>query len=120
MKKLLLLLTLTIMSITTAHAMQTENYFDYGLFYTNNSFPTDISKNTNDNSPQLDKLKQGEAVSNKLLGLVEIGDRSINTAAKNGGIKKIHYIDTKICKVYIPIIFIPIYAKQTKTIVYGE
>ncbi len=120
MKKLLLLLTLTIMSFTTAHSMQTEDYFDYGLIYTNNSYPTDVAKNINNNSPQLDKLKLGEAVTNNILGLVEIGDRSINTAAKNGGIKNIYYIDTKISKVYIPIVFIPIYVKQIKTIVYGE
>lgn len=120
MKKLLLLLTLTIMGIQTAQSMPSEDYFDYGIIYTNNSFPTDVSKNIENNSPQLEKLKQGEAVSNKILGLVEIGDRSIDTAAKNGGIKNIHYIDTKICKVYIPLIFIPIYVKQIKTIVYGE
>ena len=36
------------------------------------------------------------------------------------GIKKIHYVDTQVSKVYIPLLFLPIYAKETKTIVYGE
>lgn len=120
MKKLLVLLTLTIINMQTAQSMPSEDYFDYGIIYTNNSYPTDIAKNINNNSLQVEKLKQGEAVTHNILGLVEIGDRSIDRAAKNGGIKNIHYIDTQISKVYIPIIFIPIYVKQIKTIVYGE
>ena len=55
-----------------------------------------------------------------ILKLIEIGDSSITAAARNGRIKKIHYVDTQVNKVYVPLLFLPIYAKETKTVVYGE
>lgn len=52
--------------------------------------------------PPIVGLKCGEAATNNILGIVETGDRSIQAAAQNGGITRIHDVDTKVNKVYIP------------------
>ena len=119
MKKYLLMLVLLIMNLQSVQAKNVSDHFDKGLIYTGSSFPVDVSKNTNENIPNLENLKYGEATKNNILGLVEIGDGGMQAAIKNGGITQIHYVDTKVSKVYIPLGFIPIYVKQTKTIVYG-
>ena len=120
MKKFLLLLTIAIISVQSVHAVDVLNYFDKGAIYSGSSFPVDVSKNVDNSMPAIEGLKCGEAATNNILGIVETGDRSIQAAAKNGGITRIHYVDAKVNKVYIPLGFIPIYVKQTKTIVYGE
>lgn len=121
MKKFLLPLVITILGFQPAQATNVSHYFNQGSIYTGSSFPVDVAKNTtNEKLLNLNGLKCGEATTNNILGLVETGNRGIQVAAKNGGITKIHYVDTKVNKVYIPLVFIPIYVKQTKTIVYGE
>ena len=77
-------------------------------------------QNTENKEIDLTKLKKGESTSHNILMLVETGDAGVDEAAKKAGITKIHYVDTKIQKVYIPLGFIPIYVKERKTIVYGE
>ncbi len=130
MKKVILLLCIAIISIQSAYAYSdsrpyafpydiTKN-FDLGAIYTGSSFPIEVSKNLDKEKLSLENLKYGESTTNNILGLIETGDRGIRTAARNGGITKIHYVDCKVSKVYIPLFFIPIYVKQTKTIVYGE
>ena len=57
-------------------------------------------------------VKRGESVAKGIV-CVAIGDASIETAAKNGGIKKIHHVDTKTTNV------LGVYSEYT-TIVYGE
>ena len=120
MKKFLFLLTLATISVQSAFALNVSSYFDQGGIYTESSFPFDVAKNFEQNVQNLENLKCGIATTNNILGLVETGNRGVQTAARNGGITKIHYVDTKINKVYIPLGFIPIYVKQTKTLVYGE
>lgn len=120
MKKFLLLFVVMLMGIQSVFAVDVSNYFDQGAIYTGSSFPVDVTKNVNAEESNFENLKFGEAITNNILGLVETGDRGVQAAARNGGITKIHYVDTKINKVYIPLGFIPIYVKQTKTIVYGE
>ena len=120
MKKILLLLGLAFISIQSAHATNVSHYFDLGSIYSGSSFPVDVAKNADDTMPPNENLKRGESTTNNILGIVEVGDRGIQKAAKNGGITRIHYVDTQINKVYVPLGFIPIYVKQTKTIVYGE
>ena len=89
---------------------QTLGYFiQTQLFLENTTLPDDLSK-----------FKKGEAASHNFFNLIDIGNAGIDAAAKNGNIKKIHYVDTKVGKVYIPLFFIPIYVKETKTVVYGE
>ena len=120
MKKFLLLLALAIIGVQSAYATSASYYFDQAVIYSGSSFPVDVAKDVDGDMPKIEDLKCGEASTNNILGLVEIGDRSIQAAAKHGGITRIHYVDTKINKVYIPLLFIPIYVKQTKTLVYGE
>lgn len=120
MKKFLATLALASISVQSALAVDVSSYFDQGGIYTGSSFPVDVARNTGNNKPNLENLKTGEATTINVLGLVETGDRGIQAAAQNGGITKIHYVDTKINKIYIPLVFIPVYVKQTKTLVYGE
>jgi len=57
--------------------------------------------------------KVGKAETTSILGLVATGDSSIKTAAANGGIKTIKYVDYEVENI------LGIYGKYT-TIVYGD
>ena len=57
--------------------------------------------------------KTGTAESISYLGLVAVGDASIQTAAKNGGITKIKFVDYEVWNI------LGIYGEY-KTIVYGD
>ncbi len=94
-------------------------YFDLGGIYTNTTFPVDVSEIQQDNI-DLSKFKSGTATSHNILHLVDVGDSSIDMAAKKAGITKIHYVDSNTHKLFIPLVFIPIYVREQKTIVYGE
>lgn len=97
-------------------------YFDNGIIYSGSKYPQSVANNTENITPKIDisKLKQGKSSSRNFFWLVEVGDSSIEKAAKKGNITKIHYVDTSLNKVYIPYFIIPIFAKQKTTIVYGE
>lgn len=120
MKKLTLSLAIVIIAANSAFAANTSQYFDLGAIYTGSTFPTDTAKVAGGVEIPKEKLKMGMSLSENFLGLVQIGNSEIDAAARNGGITKIHYVDSKIDKVYVPILFIPIYMKATRTIVYGE
>ncbi len=78
MKKILVILGLVFMLTgTQVNAM--------GGFYTNATYPITA---TGAKVQDLSTLKKGTASTNNVLFLVETGDASIDTAAKNGGIKK--------------------------------
>jgi hypothetical protein len=57
--------------------------------------------------------KVGKATSTSILGLVATGDASIKTAAANGGIKRIKYVDYEVENI------LGIYGQYT-TVVYGD
>jgi hypothetical protein len=57
--------------------------------------------------------KVGKATSTSILGLVATGDASIKTAAANGGIKRIKYVDYEVNNI------LGIYGQYT-TVVYGD
>jgi hypothetical protein len=61
-----------------------------GLFYTDMKFPSYYSGV----NPAGAGPKRGTAQSTSVLGLIATGDSSIETAAKNGGIRKIYSADT--------------------------
>ena len=83
--------------------------------------PVDVAKAENgESNVDLSKLKVGESTSRNILHIVEVGDASIDEAARKAGITKIHYVDSKTTKVFIPLGFIPILVRETKTLVYGE
>jgi len=120
MKQFLLLLAIAVISAPSAHAVSLSKYFDQGGIYSGSSFPIDVARDVDNNMPPIEGLKYGEASTSNILGIIETGDRGVQKAAQNGGITRIHYVDTKVSKVYIPLGFIPIYVKQTTTMVYGE
>ncbi len=103
MKKIFVILGLVFMlSTIPANAM--------GLFYTDATYPVTATGNK---VQDLSTLKKGTANTNNILFLVEVGDASIDTAAKNGGIKKISYIDIQEKSVFI-------FWRGIKITVYGE
>lgn len=105
-------------------------YFDNGGIYTNATLPKAVIKDVNNQKSNfvnvshsnidLSKLKHGVSSRANVLGLVDVGDGGINKAALNGGITKIYHVDTQKVKVYIPLLFIPIYIDSIETHVYGE
>lgn len=79
----------------------------YGAILIDNTLPMQVG----DNSVKAAKI--GTATSQSYLGLIAVGDSSIQTAAKNGGINKISHVDWKVKNV---LGFIGEYT----TTVYGE
>lgn len=103
MKKILTVLGLLFMlSGTQANAM--------GLFYTDATYPVTATGVKTEN---LSAMKKGTASTTNILFLVEVGDASIDTAAKNGGISKISHIDIQEKSVFI-------FWRGVKVTVYGE
>lgn len=132
MKKLLLMSSVFLLVLFFCPAAFAGNslgtgryiYHDLGGIYTNTIFPVDTAQvqteEGNGKDVDLSKLRKGVSKSTNILLLVDIGDSGIDAAMKNGGITKPLYVDTEIHKLFIPLVFIPIYVKETKTIVYGE
>jgi ABC-type sugar transport system substrate-binding protein len=77
-----------------------------GSVYTDASAPLWVTTNTG-------ATKSGKAMSKSILGLVALGDASIDAACKNGGITKISHVDSHIMSV------LGVYGEYTVT-VYGE
>lgn len=77
-----------------------------GGLYTDVKAPITATSNTS-------YSKMGSATASSILGLIAVGDASINTAAKNGGITRIHHVDFKSTSI------LGIYATYT-VFVYGE
>ena len=57
-----------------------------GMLYTDVKSPVTATSNTNSS-------KVGTASATSILGIVAMGDASIDAAAKNAGITKIHHVD---------------------------
>ncbi|MBK8576721.1 MAG: hypothetical protein IPN90_13955 [Elusimicrobia bacterium] len=77
-----------------------------GFFYTEVKAPMGVTSN----GPS---SKVGRAMSSSVLGLIATGDSSIEAAAKNGKITKIHHVDYEAKNI------LGIYSTFT-TVVYGE
>lgn len=123
MIRLFTILLLCIVCSQSAHAIgiNTSAYYDKGAIFSGSTFPQSTANAVNlPKQQKLQKLKTGYAAKTNFFGLVEIGDSGIDKAAKQANITQIHYVDTTVSKVYIPLLFIPIYAKTTRTTVYGE
>lgn len=102
MKKILIILMLMLFTNLNAQAI--------GLFYTNATYPITA---TGAKIEDLSKLKKGSASANSILFCVEIGDASIDKAAKNAGITKITHIDVHQKSIFI-------FWSKTTVNVYGE
>lgn len=83
MKRLLALSAICVALEGCATAMSPVN----GFLYTNISGPLTVGAN------QDTPTKVGRATSRSIFGVYAVGDSSIETAAKNGGITKIHHVD---------------------------
>ncbi|MBI9020163.1 MAG: TRL-like family protein [Verrucomicrobia bacterium] len=84
MKKALLLLALTV--LITGCATQ----IPVGFVLIDNTLPMQVGDNS------VKSTKVGTAMSQSYLGMIAIGDSSIQTAAQNGGITKISHVDWKV------------------------
>ena len=82
----------------------------FGLAVTKVHAPT-INLTTPVNAAQ--SAKKGEACCKNILGLVALGDASLDTAMKNGGITRIHHVD---CRYEV---YMGVYSKFT-IVAYGE
>ena len=123
----LFLLTFLLLCVQPANAdlrIGKYEFLDHGYFFTKTDFPQSASNSLDDSNDisikDLEKLKKGVSVTRNYFHLVDIGDAGIHKAAKEANITNIKYVDTKVCKVYIPICCIPIAVKEIKTVVYGE
>jgi hypothetical protein len=83
-----------------------------GFVYTDVKDPAQNLAVATDMNAKADKM--GVASAQEFLGIVAVGDGSIDAAMKNGGIKKIHHVDH--C---VESVLVEVWARTT-TIVYGE
>lgn len=132
MKKIYLaLLTILLTSLPSFAEGYGYKYIDNGYIYTKATMPCSVGKVQNNlnqsgivdisnKKVDLSNLKKGISSKSNILGIVELGDGGIMAAARNGNIEKIHYVETKKTKVFIPLGFIPIYVDTLETSVYGE
>ena len=86
MKKALILILSTL--VLTSCGGQTRSGVTAGLV----SSWKDTISGVSDNSVTVEK--RGEACSTNILGIVASGDSSVETAKRNGGVKKVAFADT--------------------------
>ena len=112
MKKILIILTLLILFSCNSYYSEVDIYM--GDFSAVSSNKVIINKHLNKNS--IDAKKTGTACITNILGLVAIGDSSIEAAKNNADITKITFVTTsnKIVWNYLPLF------KIGCTIVKGE
>ena len=123
LKRLILSLMLFFALTQCVHAIGINKsaFYDKALLFSGTTFPQSTANDiNNENTQKQQTLKTGMSATTNFLGLIEVGNASIDSAAKRANITKIHYVDTNVSKVYIPLLFIPIYAKTIRTTVYGE
>lgn len=108
------------------------NYVQGGAFYDSVNMPLSTARDVNlqkenyvnvsekKTAADTKNLKAGVSQKVNIFGLIDMGDAGIHQAAKEGHITKIHYVETKQEKVYMPLVFIPIYFTRLVTTVYGE
>ncbi len=97
------LVAVTALSLTGCATVKTPVA---GSIYTDVKSPMAVTSNANSS-------KVGTAKATSILGLIATGDASIESAAKNGGINKIHHVDEHATNI------LGIYAKYEVS-VYGE
>ncbi|MCK7484415.1 MAG: TRL-like family protein [Bacillus subtilis] len=127
---LFILLTISAFSINKPACAKNwgYKYIDSGYFYSDVTLPFDAKKegHVEENNivpvsqSEYKALKKGTSSRTNILGLVEYGDAGIFKAAKDGRINKIHYIEVTREKLFLPLVWIPIYYDRYITTVYGE
>lgn len=106
MKKSMSLLMLVVLTAFLVTGCATV--YPIGSFYTELSLPNQAAGNG-----EISYTKVGKATSKSYLALIATGDSSIATAAKNGDIQKIKFVDYQVKNV------LGIIGEYT-TIVYGD
>ena len=118
MKRIILIICVLLFNFAPAHATSGYRFYEAGSLYTNAHYPQSAAKDINTvDWEELAKLKKGTASAKNIMRIAEFGDASIHKAAKDGNITKIHYVDTKVDKVWIPSFF---FIREVRTVVYGE
>lgn len=79
-----------------------------------------VSAKAKNEKLSIETLKRGTSQRTNYMFVVEVGDAGILKAAQNGGISKIHFIEVTKEKLYVPLVFIPVYFDRFITTVYGE
>ena len=129
-KKIFLLLLTCLIFTQGAFAIGAGyKYPDNGVIYSQFTYPVSVPLSeyaqtdpevTQPQEIDLKKLKTAKVSNVNVLGLIKVGDAGIYKAAKKAGMNNVYYVDVINQKVYIPILFIPVYFKKTVTTIYGE
>lgn len=82
--------------------------------------PIPVSYEAKNGMVDIRRLRAATSSNYNILGIVEIGDGGVFAAVRDGRMRTIHYVDSTHQKVWIPIVFFPIYASRHITTVYGE
>ena len=90
-----------------------------GEIYSRSAFPLCVETDINHSSEDLTDLYKGTSVARNYMKFVEVGNAGIHQAMKKGKLNKASIVTTRIHKINIPISYLPIYFKETKTVVYG-
>lgn len=126
-KKILISLSLILLSstLTANAAMKIGGYqmgdigINQGEVYSKSAFPLCVETDINYSSEDLINIDKGSSAARNYMKFVEVGNGGIHHAMKKGNLKKATLVTTRIHKINIPIGYLPIYYKETKTVVYG-
>ena len=91
-----------------------------GGIYSKSAFPVSAYSEINYQDEDLDYWESGSSSFKNYFKLVEVGNGGIHKALKRGNLTKASLVTTRIHKINIPISFLPLYFKETKTTVYGN
>ena len=86
MKKVLIVTALFTIAVILTSCYANVSSPVVGIIYTDVKYPVAVTSNSN-------STKVGSSKATSILGFVAIGDASIDKAAKNAGITKIHHVD---------------------------
>jgi hypothetical protein len=106
MRKLIATMLAGAFAVTLLVGCQTVKTPAMGVLYTDVQAPESVTSNAASS-------KMGSATATTFFGLIATGDASVDMAAKNGGITKIHHVD------YHSKNILGVYGTYTVT-VYGE
>ncbi len=90
-----------------------------GEIYSRSAFPLCVETDINHTSEDLTNLHKGTTTARNYMKFVEVGNAGIHQALKKGNLNKASFVTTRVHKINIPIGYLPIYFKETKTVVYG-
>ena len=91
-----------------------------GGIYSKSAFPVSVSTDINNETQDLTNLQSGKSTSHNYFKIVEVGDAGINKAIRQGNLKRVSIVMTRVHKINIPISILPLYYKDVKTVVYGN